>query len=134
MKAKKILNSDIEHILISSLPSRPTAPKALGGNGYSAGEMKEAFDRLPLCIIEHYNALISDIKDLGENSLAGAIPTGIKEDHTLHNLLEDIRSGEIAAYLSILGKSLLSHLITIYAQLDELKNKMQPTEAEEMEG
>ena len=124
MKAKKILNSDIEHILISSLPSHPTAPRAFGGRGYSATEMKEAFDKLPLYIIEEHNKLISDIKDFSENSLAAAIPTGIKEEHSLHDLFEDINSGELATYFGILGKSLLSHLITIYAAIDELKSKV----------
>jgi hypothetical protein len=67
MKAKKIQSSDIEHILISSLPTHPTAPRSLGGRGYSASEMKEAFDKLPLYIIEHYNALIGDVHSFGEN-------------------------------------------------------------------
>ena len=129
MKAKKILNSDITGILISSLPSNPTAPRSLGGMGYSAADMKEAFDRLPLYIIEEYNKLISDIKNLGEDSLASAIPTGIKDGHTLHSLFEDVNSGELAAYFSILGKSLLSHLISIYAELDELKLKMADIES-----
>ena len=129
MKAKKIQNSDIEHILISSLPTHPTAPRSLGGRGYSASEMKEAFDRLPLYIIEHYTALIGDVHSFGENSLASAVPSGIKDGHTLHNLFEDIKSGELAAYFGILGKSLLSHLITIYAEIDALKNKIEVTES-----
>lgn len=133
MKAKKILNSDIEHILISSLPSHPTAPRAFGGRGYSATEMKEAFDKLPLHIVEEYNKLISDIQNFGEDSLASAIPTGIKGGHSLYNLFEDVKSGELAAYFGILGKSLLSHLITIYAEIDELKSKMIKTEAEKAE-
>jgi hypothetical protein len=129
MKAKKIQNSDIEHILISSLPTHPTAPRSLGGRGYSASEMKEAFDKLPLYIIEHYNALIGDVHSFGENSLASAVPSGIKDGHTLHNLFEDIKSGELAAYFGILGKSLLSHLITIYAEIDALKNKIEVAES-----
>lgn len=129
MKAKKIQSSDIEHILISSLPTHPTAPRSLGGRGYSASEMKEAFDKLPLYIIEHYNALIGDIHSFGENSLASAVPSGIKDGHTLHNLFEDIKSGELAAYFGILGKSLLSHLITIYAEIDALKNKIEVAES-----
>jgi hypothetical protein len=133
MKAKKILNSDIEHILISSLPSHPTAPRAFGGRGYSASEMKEAFDKLPLYIVEEYNKLLSDVKDFGENSLASAIPTGIKDGHSLHDLFEDVKSGELAAYFGILGKSLLSHLITLYAEIDEIKSKISMAEARKAE-
>ena len=130
MKAKKIYNSDISDILISSLPTRPTASKEHGGMGYGAVEMKAAFDKLPLRIIEHFNALLSDVEALGDNSLAAAIPTGIKDEHTLYTLFEDIRTGELAAYFSILGKSLLSHLITIYSELDLLKEKLSAKEKE----
>ena len=90
MKAKKIQNSDIESILISSLPSRPTAPRSLGGVGYSSAQMKEAFDRLPLFIIERYNMLLADVSSLGEDSLAAAIPTDIKDKHTLKDLFDDV--------------------------------------------
>lgn len=124
MKAKKIYNSDIAKLLVSSLPSRPTAPRDMGGMGYGATEMKAAFDKLPLYIVEHYNALISDVEALGDSSLAAAIPTGIKEEHSLRDLFEDIRTGELAAYFGILGKSLLSHLISIYAEIDAIKEML----------
>lgn len=133
MKAKKILNSDIEHIMISSLPTHPTAPRAYGGMGFGATEMKEAFDKLPLYIVEEYNKLISDVRNFGEDSLAAAIPTGIKDGHNLHNLFEDVKSGELAAYFGILGKSLLSHLITIYAEIDKLKDKIAKQEIKKTE-
>lgn len=124
MKAKKIYNSDVSEILISSLPSRPTAPSSQGGRGYGRREMQEVFDKLPLYIIDRYNELLSDVVDLGENSLAGAIPTGIKDEHTLNSLFEDIASGELATYFGFLGKSLLSHIIGIYAELDEIRSRI----------
>ena len=76
---------------------------------------------------------MSDVEAVGEGSLAGAIPTGIKEGHTLHALFEDIRTGELAAYFGILGKSLLSHLITIYAELDRIKSRLDGDSAEKEE-
>ena len=130
MKAKKIQTSDISDILISALPSRPTAPKSQGGMGYGVAEMKHAFDRLPLYIAERYNELISDVKSFGEDSLAAAIPTGIKNGHTLHALFEDIESGELATYFGFLGKSLLSHVIGIYAELDAMKLRLAELEDE----
>ena len=63
MTAKKILEGEIENLKISSLPTRPTAPIAFGGKGYTTKEMKEAFDRLPLLVIERYNSLLNDISD-----------------------------------------------------------------------
>ena len=63
MTAKKILEGEIENLKISSLPTRPTAPIAFGGKGYTTKEMKEAFDRLPLLVIERYKSLLNDISD-----------------------------------------------------------------------
>lgn len=60
----KILPSEIADIKISSLPTRPTAPTSFGGKGYTASDMKAAFDRLPLFIIERLNALIDDVTEL----------------------------------------------------------------------
>ena len=128
MKAKEILNSDISDMMISSLPTRPTAPRHLGGKGYGATEMKEAFDKLPLYIIEKYNELIGDIQMYGDDSLASAIPSGIKNGHTLHSLFEDVQTGELATYFSFFGKSLLAHMITIYDEINELKSKLRALE------
>ena len=124
MKAKEILNSDISDMRIASLPTRPTAPRHLGGKGYGATEMKEAFDKLPLYIIEKYNELISDVHRYGEDSLASAIPSGIKSGHTLHSLFEDVQTGELATYFSFLGKSLLAHIISLYGEIDMLKAEL----------
>lgn len=106
MNTKKIKDADIAGLRIASLPSRPTAPTSFGGRGYTASEMKEAFDKLPLYIIERLNSLLDDIGGIGEGSLAGEIPTGIKEGHTLSALLADITTGEIGNYLSVLGEPL----------------------------
>ena len=128
MKAKKILNSDVKDILISSLPTRPTAPKSLGGRGYGASEMKEAFDKLPLYIIERFNDLVDDVTDLGEDSLASAIPTGIKNGHTLDSLFVDVKSGELATYLKFFGKSLFNHIVYLYGEIDELNTRLSQLE------
>ena len=69
--------------------------------------MKEAFDRLPLYIVERFNSLIEDILSLGDDSLIASIPTGIEEGHTLCDLIEDIKSGHLAEYLSIGENSLV---------------------------
>lgn len=133
MKAKKIENSDIESMLISSLPSRPTAPRSLGGCGFSAKDMKEAFDKLPLYIVERYNELLGDVSDSGEDSLAAAVPTGIKDGHTLDDLFDDVRTGELATYFGFLGKSLLSHIMSIYGELDTLRKRLEQYEREKKE-
>ena len=109
MNTKKITDADVAGFKISSLPTRPTAPTSLGGRGYSSKEMKEAFDRLPLYIIEKFNLLVDDICEKGENSLSAAIPTGISDTHTLYDLFSDIVNGRFASYLSV-GDGTLENL------------------------
>lgn len=65
MNTKKITDSEIEALKIASLPTRPTAPTSFGGRGYTATEMKEAFDKLPLRIAEGFNSLIGEIENGG---------------------------------------------------------------------
>lgn len=101
MNTKPILESEYAHLRISALPSRPTASSAFGGRGYTATQLKEAFDRLPLLLIERFNTLIADIGRQGRGSLADAIMTGLESDHTLARLFEDIKSGTLSTYLYV---------------------------------
>ena len=133
MKATKILNTEIADLKISSLPSRPTAPTSFGGRGYTSADMKEAFDKLPLFIIDRFNTLLEDIAATDENSLAAAVLTGISDDHNLKSLFEDITSGEFAKYLylgsenlgqfyqtaSLLLSSHTQSIMSIYQTLDD---------------
>lgn len=100
MNTEKITREEIASLLISALPSRPNASAAFGGRGYTAQEMKEAFDRLPLFLIERFNSLIDDLTDTEDGSLAASLPTGIGEGHTLADLFSDIQSGALTDYLS----------------------------------
>ena len=106
MTTKKITESEISELKVSSLPTRPTAPTAYGGRGYTASEMKAAFDRLPLFIAARFNALLDDLFSDDESSAAAAMPTGIKDGHTLRALFSDITSGALAEYLDLDGETL----------------------------
>ena len=81
MTCKKITDSEISERLVASLPTRPNAPTSFGGRGFSAAEMKSAFDRLGLLIAERFNALLDDIQS---GSLAAELRVG---DYTLAELL-----------------------------------------------
>ena len=133
MKATKILNSDIEPLKVSSLPTRPTAPISIGGMGYSAREMKEAFDKLPLFIIERFNDLIDDVTSSGGDSFSASISTGLKADHTLNDMFTDISSGEFGAYFKIFGESLTSHLISIKAEISSIKERLEAIDSKAKE-
>lgn len=106
MNTTKILDSEINDLKIASLPSRPTAPTAFGGKGFTSAEMKAAFDKLSLFIIKRFNMLLEDVSGMGEGSLSAEIPTGIKEGHTLSELFNDVQSGVLASYFSMGEESL----------------------------
>ena len=64
MKSVKITETHINDLQVSSLPSRPTAPVANGGSGFTSNQMKAAFDRLPLFLVDKINDIIDDITEL----------------------------------------------------------------------
>ena len=109
MNTTKILDSEIKDLKVASLPSRPTAPTAFGGKGFTSNEMKAAFDKLSLFIIQRFNTLLEDISSEGDNSLSAEIPTGISNGHTLYELFSDITNGNLAAYLSM-GEETLAEM------------------------
>ena len=121
MTATKITNADISSLRVSSLPSRPTAPKSFGGAGYTATQLKEAFDRLPLYIISRFNELIDDITREGDEGLLGSIPSGIEEGHTLADLVADIKSGNMSTYIDVLGESLAERIVAINEEMEKLR-------------
>ena len=124
MKAKKITQDEISDMLIASLPTKPTTPTFYGGRGYSAAEMKSAFDRLPLFILERYNELIEAIGALGEESIAAAIKTGVEEEHTLSDMFSDIGSGSFPSYVKILDTTLLEYLLSLREDIDKIKSAL----------
>ena len=96
MLTTKITESEIQPISIASLPTRPTAPTAFGGKGYSSVQMKECFDKLPRLIIERLNLLIGELQSGLIQNAALALETGIAEGFTLADFLREFSSGELA--------------------------------------
>jgi len=124
MKATKITNADIAPLRLTSLPSRPTAPKAYGGLGYTAAQMKAAFDAFPMFLANKFNALMTDITATGENSMAAAMKTGISSGHTLNDMFLDVKNGGFASYLDVGGRSLLAALAELETRLAALEEKL----------
>ena len=124
MKTTKITDGDINDKKIASLPTRPTAPKAFGGRGYTATELKAAFDLLPLFLVDKFNTLISDISGEGGESIADVLPTGIKDSHTLEELFRDIKSGEFITYLAAPSGTVSEYLLKLRADIDKLSRQL----------
>jgi len=127
MKSKKITDGDINDKKVASLPTRPTAPAAFGGKGYTATELKEAFDSLPLFLVEKYNELIADIRGEDGGGIADAMKTGITENHTLAELFLDVVNGNFITYLSAPTGSVAEYLLKLRADVDRLAAKMNVT-------
>lgn len=122
MKSKHIEKNEYEALTVSSLPSNPTAKVGYGGLGFSATQMKAAFDALPLFIIERLNTLIADISEAPTKSVSTEIKTGIGgETHTLFNLFSDIESGRLASYLFVGEGSLANEIANIKERLSRLE-------------
>ncbi|MBQ2876912.1 MAG: hypothetical protein IJE25_07875 [Clostridia bacterium] len=118
MKTNKILNTETEPYLISSLPARPNLPYASGGINYSSSDLREAFDKLPLLIVERLNSLISEIED---SSVCESIETGIMDSHTLADMFNDIKIGNFVWYLTMDGEPVSTILYGIMERLDRLE-------------
>lgn len=119
MITEKITDTQIADLRVSSLPTRPNAPSAFGGRGYSAEEMKAAFDRLPVLIAERLNSLIDDIGAEPSTSISASILTGISEAHTLARLFSDITDGSLATYLKVGDYTLEELLRTLVPSLSK---------------
>lgn len=124
MRSKKITEPEIESLKVSSLPTRPTAPAAFGGKGYTADELKAAFDALPLYIVEKFNSLIDDLTAEGEDGILANILTGIKSGHTLSNMISDIKSGDFISYVAIGNSSLGEYLAKMKTDIDKVALKV----------
>ncbi len=125
MNTKKISESEIADLKVSSLPTRPTSSRANGGRGFSASEMKAAFDSLPLYIIKRLNSLIEDIEGVGEGSLASSLKTGIEDGHTLKDLFDEIGSGNLIYRLGFEDESLGSYVAKLKSEYDDIKEQIE---------
>ena len=119
MKTTKITEEEIKDLKIASLPTRPTADKSFGGKGFSSSDMRAAFDKLPLFIIERFNALIDDLFE--DEGIGGEIRTGISESHTLNDLFTDITDGMLASYLAVGERTLSEYLSSLEARIAALE-------------
>ena len=117
MTTKKITSDEITQNAIASLPTRPTASVAFGGKGYTSGEMKEAFDRLPKLVIERFDLLLSDLSD---GQILIDIPTDIEGLPSVRDLIQGIENEELSAAITVFGTSLRSFLLKLREDVDAL--------------
>ena len=121
MKTKKLLSSEMAPLTVSSLPTRPTAPTAFGGRGFTSREMKAAFDKLPLLIAERLNSLIDDICN---GAVLEAMEVEVDGGITVAELIGDVENGNLATYLRVGEGSLESSIAELRTRLDEVERRL----------
>jgi hypothetical protein len=125
MTTQKILTSEINANSIASLPDRPCADKEYGGAGYTAREMKAAFDKLALLAINRLNSLIDDIESEEMGNVGDSIKTGIRSGHTLNDFFLDLKNGSLASYLMVGTSTLVEKLAALEQEISDIKSKME---------
>ena len=102
MFTKQIQESEIEPLAIASLPTRPTTSTALGGRGFTASEMRSAFDALPRLIIARLNQLIEELAEGLIEELARDIPIEFPDmGYSFGAFLDDFIDGKLVNYLRL---------------------------------
>jgi hypothetical protein len=122
MSAQKITVSEINERLIENLPTRPNAPTSMGGKGYSAKELKAAFDSLPRLIAERYNELIDDLTNPEGSEIINGVKTGPSETDTLGAFLESVKNGSFLENVMLDGEVLIYYLRSLRSELEALRS------------
>ncbi len=129
MSLRTITEHEMKASGVASLPTRPTSPREFGGRGFTAQELKAAFDRLPRLVAERYNELVSHILD---GSYLNELPyeAGVTlrqhiDDLTARLASEEESNAEQEGILPAHGTVLERH----EAQVEMLSERMNDAEA-----
>lgn len=127
MEQYKITAEEFEKVSIARLATHPNSASAYGSGRMSERDLKAQFDKQGKLFRKKFNAFIDIVMSMGEGSLADCIRTGIKEDHTLLAMFEDIVSetGAFAQYLSVGDETLAEKLETIRKAFEQVSKSIQ---------
>ena len=118
MKSHTITNEEIEALKVASLPNRPTAPEEYGGHGFTAKEMKAAFDRLPLYLVERFNDLVDDIETESSDSILRSVKLGLGNGMTLYDFLLLFETGQILSIIPFGEENLSYYLVRLRRDIE----------------
>ena len=139
MAHKEIKVSEYYSKLIANLPTRPNAsPGDFSGGGLSAIQLKQAFDAVPIFIIDRLNGLIQYINEISDEGLSAYILEAIKSNiadsvdtgislniQTLSDLFDAIKSGDLSKVLTVesRGESLDAVVTSLFSGITETIDK-----------
>ena len=112
MKTKRITEEEIAPVKVANLPTNPTSAR---GGSLTPGELKAAFDRLPLLIAERLNSLIDE---LTSEDLPATIMLG---ESDLWSFYTRTVSGEVLSDMTLDGSSVAATLRSISDRLEALE-------------
>ena len=122
MKKYKISAEEFNKVSLTRISNTPSSPSQYNGARLGAEELKKRLDAPLELFRDKLNALVAFLLGEGDDSAVAHISTGIKEGHTISQMLEDIvsESADFASYLSVGEKSLLKRLEEIGKSIDEM--------------
>ena len=108
----KISAEEFSKVSLTRLSNSPSSPSQYNGARLGAEDLKKRMDAPLELFRDKLNALVAFLLGEGDDSAVAHISTGIKEGHTISQMLKDIisESAEFASYLSVGEKSLLKKL------------------------
>ena len=126
-----ISEEDINSAKVSGLQTRPNAPTSYGGNGLSAAELQEHFDKLAMLAIHKINAIIAAINT---SEFSKNLPLDSLTFKTLDSLVGGIVSGALANAIKVdsndSGESDNGYDATLQAVLTTLLTKAKSLETD----
>lgn len=127
MDQYKITAEEFARVSIARLATHPNSRSGVGEGGMRDTDLKKRFDAQGELFRKKFNALLVTFSMMGEGSLAASMPTGIKEEHTLWDMICDVVSerGAFASYLSVGERSLLEALSDMAERDDDQEKDLE---------
>ena len=127
MDQYKITAEEFARVSIARLATHPNSRSGVGEGGMRDTDLKKRFDAQGELFRKKFNALLVTFSMMGEGSLAASMPTGIKEEHTLWDMICDVVSerGTFASYLSVGERSLLEALSDMAERDDDQEKDLE---------
>ena len=122
----KISAEEFSKVSLTRLSNSPSSPSQYNGARLGAEDLKKRMDAPLELFRDKLNALVAFLLGEGDDSAVAHISTGIKEGHTISQMLKDIisESAEFASYLSVCEKSLLKKLEGIDLSLERMGEEL----------
>jgi hypothetical protein len=77
-------------------------------------------------LIQRFNSLLDDIYADKDASLLSVLKTGLTDEHTVADLIDDLKNGSFSSYITVSGESLATVIEEIRYDIQSLYQQMSP--------